>query len=91
MFWCDAYGASRDDMLFLTDLNGKGACGTAFECYLGIVGLLGIQHLMVAEWGGTIIQTMEYVSVVLRLYRRLAEVGSLKQPQFAAPTLKWLF
>ena len=91
IIYCDAFGASPDDMLFLVDSNGSGVCASAFECFLGIVGLLGIWYLTGIEWGGKIIQIVEYVSVVLILYRRPAEVGSLKQPQFAVPTLNWLF
>ena len=87
---CDAFGVNPDGMLFLIDSNGGGVCDFAFECFLGIVGLLGIWYLRGIEWAGKTIQIVEYVSVVLILYRRPAEVGSLKQPPFPVPALNWL-
>jgi len=74
-------------MLFLTYLIGTVLCGAAFECFLGIVGLPGIQHLTGSAREVKTTPTTGCVSAESRFYRKPVEVGPSKQRQFAVSAL----
>jgi hypothetical protein len=74
MFSCDAFGASRGDMLFLIYLIGTVLDSAAFECFLGIVGLPGIRHLTASVWGAKTTLITACVSAESRFYTKPAEV-----------------
>jgi hypothetical protein len=82
MFWYDAFGASRDDMLFLIYLIGTVLCGAAFGYSLGIVGLRGIPHLTGIVREVKIAPITGCVSAESKFYTKPVEVVPLEQRQF---------
>jgi hypothetical protein len=87
MFWCDEFGASRDDMLFLIYLIGTVLCCAAIECFLGIVGLPGIRHLTEIAWEAKTTPITGCVSAESKFYTKPAEVAPSTQWQFVVSAL----